>query len=268
MNPFIIIISIIIIIAIIFFITKNKESFIGTFGNFGNSLTYRGQDIWKNAKLVLIQNDATGMCLTYESMGMVRLEPMDKTNKYQYWIYSPYGYLLQPETDTCLSYHSAVDDSVKDGLYHNPIVNICTQSAGQRFYYDPVSKKLINMTGWPYNAVRNVKRLSKTQMRCLTYYPINGGPRCLGCKKVVIAPCTEGDINQKWTIIEMTVDQARAAQEAVYGGYTQIVASNDARNLYPLGNKIKAYNLNPWKYDGSGPRPFLDGVVGQVRQNL
>lgn len=268
MNEIVIGVAAFLVIVLIICVTKNKESFVGTFGNFGNALTYRGQDIWKNAKLVMIQNDATGMCLTYEPVGMVRLEPTNLANKYQYWIYSPYGYILQPETDTCLSYHSAVDDSVKDGLYRNPIVNICTQSAGQRFYYDPVTKKLINLTGWPYSAVRNIKRESRLKMRCLTYYPIAGGPRCLGCKKVVISPCKEGDHNQKWTIREMTVEQARAAQKAVYGGYTEIVASNDSRNLYPLGNKIKAYNLNPWEYKGPGPRPFLDGVHGQVRNNL
>ena len=254
-NKHIILLITVVIIAVVVYIYNKREDFIGTFGNFGNQLTYRGQGVWKDAKVVRIINDQTGMCLTYQPVGMVRLAKSDINNRYQYWIYSRDGYILQPGTDTCLSYHSVVDDSVNDGLYHNPILNICTQSAGQRFYYDKKSKKLINMIGWPYSAIRNIKRLEKMKMRCLTHYPIAGGPRNLGFAKVVIAPCKKGDKAQEWTIQEMTVGQARAAQEAVYSGYTYITASNDLRNLYPLGGKITGYNLEPCNYKGKGPRP-------------
>lgn len=251
----IILLVVVIIIAIFIYFYKRNDSFVGTFGNFGNNLTYRGQGVWKDAKIVRIINDQTGMCLTYQPIGMVRLSVSDINNRYQYWIYSRDGYILQPDTNMCLSYHSAIDDSVKDGLYENPIVNICTQSPGQKFYYDPESKKLINMIGWPYSAVRNIKRLSKLRMRCLTHYPIEGGPRNLGYKKVVIAPCKENDPAQRWTIQEMTVGQARTAQEAIYGGGIYITAANDVRNWYPLGGSITGYNLEPARYKGDGPRP-------------
>ena len=53
-NKHIILLITVVIIAVVVYIYNKREDFIGTFGNFGNQLTYRGQGVWKDAKVVRI----------------------------------------------------------------------------------------------------------------------------------------------------------------------------------------------------------------------
>jgi len=249
----ILILSVLFIVAICFHFST-RESFHPDFPFRQRRGTNK---IWQDAKVVMIQNVHNKMCITYiPDTGIIRLEPMNKSNKYQYWIYSKDGYIMQPHTEFCISYPTTTGTG-NDGSYVNPIINICSEYAGQVFFYDKKSKKLINRTQMPYYTVHRRKLLGRQKMRCLSWYPTIGGrgPRALGNRRIAIVDCVPNDTKQEWNILEMTIMEFENAKTESYLGYTTLTGSNNPRYSYYTHGNIP-FNTE-WKYETVQPRPYF-----------
>ena len=243
---------------------------------------------WNNAKVVIFQNVYTGMALTnIRSMNVPRLEPLNILNPNQYWIYSSSGAIMQPSTGMCLSFSNpSGSTSGNSGLNASPSINICSNYGGEMFIYDPKTKRIINVTGMPYYTVGRKRLLSKIKRKCLSYYPVVGGPNReisrtgmnlknlknskdltqsmgLGFQSVAVIEC-DADYNNEymqWNIIPMSMPALKNARNNAqnYGteSYAKITASNNDRNLYPL-NSPSSFNAEKWKSDKI-VRPYYDG---------
>jgi len=209
--------------------------------------------VWENAKVVMVKNVATDLALTYiPRTGSVRLEPVDKSNSDQYWIYSTEGYIMNPSTEMCISYPTLTGTG-NDGIGEDPLMNLCTEYAGQVFVYDKKTKKLINRTQMPYYTTQRPKLIKSLKMRCLSWYPKYWGiQRDLGMKRVAIVDCRDNDKAQEWEVMEMSIGEFKKAQEE---SYTTITSSNNPRNLYPTA-RIGEYNV---EIEGETlrPRPYF-----------
>jgi len=241
--------------------------------------------IWNNARVVMLRNKYTGMALTQiPRMNTVRLQGFDKLNPHQYWIYSSEGYLMNPQTQMCLSF-SNPSAWGNDGLNASPSINICSQYGGEMFIYDPKTKKIINVIGMPYTAIGQKLRLSKQKRRCLSYFPRVSGPNRvipssglnpknlknpkdltqsigLGNQSVAVIEC-DSDYNNEymqWDIIPMTIENFENAQSNSknFGSisYSKITPSNNDRDYYPTDKPLQ-FNTEKWK-SNKMVRPYFN----------
>lgn len=256
LKTFCLLIALILILGLLYLIYEKTEYFHPDF----SFRQRRGTNkIWEDAKVVMIQNIMTNSCITYiPDTGIIRLEPMNQNNPYQYWIYSKDGYIMQPHTEFCISYPTTTGTG-NDGSYVNPIINICSEYAGQVFIYDKPTKKLINRTQMPYYTMDRKQLLDQQQMRCLTWYPTIGGrgPRRLGVDRIAIVPCVKDDPKQQWNIIEMSIMAFENAKTKDYVGYTKITGYNNPRYSFYDGNLDIPFN-SELAYDSARPRPYFN----------
>lgn len=257
-NTCLILIIVIFIIATICLYITNTEEFSADF----SFRQRRGTNaMWENAKIVIIKNIATNLVLTYvPRTGSVRLEPPNKSNPYQYWVYSSEGYIMQPFLEMCISYPTTTGTG-DDGLRMDPLMNLCSEYAGQVFVYNKDSKRIVNRTQMPYYTINQRKLIKNQKMRCLSWYPTSWGiQRNLGIKRVAIVECRPNDKGQQWDLIEVNISEFEKAKKETYMGYTTITSSNNPRSLYPTAS-IGEFNTEV-EYESLKPRPYFDTSYG------
>jgi hypothetical protein len=156
MNYALLIIVVGIAIAIWYFYKQKKgsESFKSSFvQEYSDANTQR----MNSAQFVQIEEINSGMFLTFNN-GRIQLHPLDRMNANQYWLYFPDGTIMSSKDQLCLTW---------TGYDFPPGPEVCTKTAGQRFYLQE-DGRIVNLTSLPYTDHDRPDRIAEQKKRCLS----------------------------------------------------------------------------------------------------